>query len=299
MKKSICVALFTAFCLQQVQSQNRIGLVGGGLYARSNLTNQNQRAALFQSSAAFGNIYSFYGGIVYDIKVTNEFSIKSKLLYVNKGWMEEKSFRRDTIENISLFNIGQVSIPVESVKAKETYKFGYLELPVIFTFYMPVGKSLLSFGAGPYISFGLHGEYDLKALYSNKRITNSYTTSDSILLNYTSIYKGGPLTTNDKIVKTTQVTNIADSNGYLANATASIGFGNAESKEAAYTAYRYDFGASLEASVEFRLGVFVHAGYSVGVSNVIKEHYGALQNRHRIIMLGAGYYMRKRGKSSK
>ncbi len=297
MRRLFFIVLFFAFCIQEVRSQNRIGLVGGGLYAKSNLTNQNQSGVLSQSSTTFGNIYSWYGGIVYDIKVTNEFSVKTKLLFTNKGWTEEKNLRIYSVDSIS-----GLTIPVESIKSKETYKFNYLELPVNFTFYTPLGKSLLSFGAGPYISFGLSGKYNFQALYSSKHFTKSYISgTDIIQLKFIVpvFNNNGTYSYHDSVVniqKSTITSSLVDSNNYLANSSSSIGFKASQSNKTIYNAYQFDYGASLEASLEFRNGLCISAAYNTGVTNVIKEHYGALQNRHRVIIVGLGYYMKKKRK---
>lgn len=171
---------------------------------------------------------------------------------MNKGWIETSDLRRDSSSTIYAFNIGTIDVPGEFTKSKETYSLSYLEMPVTATFYTPIGKSLLSFGVGPYISYGLKGKYKYKVLNSSKT---------------------------------------------LADSSAIISFGGTKNKPI-YKANQFDYGASIEASMEFRMGVNVNATYTVGVTNVIEERYGALQNRHRVIMLSLGYYMKKKRKSN-
>ena len=290
MKNLFVTILLIYVCTQQIYAQNRVGLIGGGLYARSNLSDQNQKGVLYQSSTTFGGINSFFGGIMYDIKVTNEFSIKTKVLYINKGWIATNSLRRDTIEDISALNVGTVSVPIESKMSKETYKFSYLELPVNFSVYAPLGKSLLSFGAGPYISLGLSGEYKFK-LNSSK-----YVRIDSpIVFSYLDMMTRPHITKifTDTVRKLQLVEEHIDDSSSL------VYFGNGKNQKAAYTAFQVDYGACLEASLSFRMGLYINASYTAGVRNVIKGRYGALQNKHRVIMIGLGYHLKKKSRHNK
>lgn len=303
MRKSSLALVFLICFNQQIQSQNRIGLVVGGVYAKSNLTDQNQSEALAQSNTQLGNVYSWYGGMVYDIKITNEFSIKTKLLYMNKGWTETKNIRRLKADTIGTFNIGAVTLPFESVKSKETYKFGYLQLPINFTFYTTIGKSLLSFGAGPYLSLGLSGRYNFKAESSHKFSVDYSTYSDTsilMLIKITTVPTGvWRDTTYTQVFTNVRKAIVIDSNNYILNSNAVISYKNSKTRNAVYTAYRFEYGASIEASLLLRNGFSINAGYTIGVTNVILEHYGALQNRHRIVEVGIGYYMRKKHKKIK
>jgi hypothetical protein len=166
-----CVTIFfqTAIC------QNRIGFIVGGIYAESNLKNQSQRVSeklvwdntilrwrlvnnSFKNDIIYAGKFSGFGGLVYDLKVTNAFSIKSKLLFVSKGWVEKNDYRLDTVFYLSEGNplfLPYRNIPNEHTKSQQIYNFYYVELPINFTFYAPVRKSLLFIGIGPYISAAL------------------------------------------------------------------------------------------------------------------------------------------------
>jgi len=271
--KRITVVLFVVMVILQTGSaQNRFGFIGGGIYSKSNLKNQSRNAPetfawnvelhdwqvvnnSIRNKITYAGKFSGYGGLEYDLKITNAFYIKSKLLFVSKGWNEKSDYRIDSVffldyvDSIST-SIPHRNIPDESTKSDQVYSLGYLELPVTFAFYAPVRESLIFIGIGPYVSYGLVGKYRYRVTESNKQ-------------------------------------NRLDSTRNL-----NISFdGNTKND---LTARRLDYGAALEVGVEFRNRMFVTLNYTAGLVNVFEKRYWALQNRNRDLRIGFGYYLKNR-----
>jgi hypothetical protein len=201
MKRISFIFFFTLLISEIASAQNRLGFVAGGIYSESNLKNQIQVTkeritrdpilgkwtvlnGSLKNTIIYSGVFSGYGGLVYDFKITNTFYIKSKLLFANKGWIEENDSRTDSLFFLSQSEIPDYRyIPDERTKSEQIYSIRYLELPVSFTFYAPVRKSLIFVGIGPYVSIGIAGKYRYRVKESNKQNRLDSTQNSKIGFN--------------------------------------------------------------------------------------------------------------------
>lgn len=299
----ISIVVLSTQCLR---GQNRFGFVGGPIYAKSNLTDQNQAGLLSESTSRFGNIYSFYGGVVFDQRLSSEFSIKYKLLYINKGWKELRNIKRFTIDSITaVVNPGTVKLPSESIESSESVRLKYLELPILFTFYTPIGKTQLNFSVGPYLSFGLAGRYRSKAISSEKHTylyRNGFDTIRQVTVQ--PVYAaGGIFVRNDtsrvSIPIQVKEATLIDTSNYIKNFDAPLSLQTSRLSNGLFSAFRFDYGFAIEAGLQLRSGLFFNLNYGLGITNIMTGYYGSVQNRNRVLTVGIGYYLKRKMKKDR
>lgn len=98
----------------------------------------------------FSMRHAIYGGLVANIKVSNGFLIRVKLIYQEKGWRE-----KGKIDSFSY------STPTSyTADFKETFTLKYCDMPVEFIFLAPAGKTQIYFGAGAYFDYAIAGKFD-------------------------------------------------------------------------------------------------------------------------------------------
>lgn len=234
-------------------AQLRIGLTGGATYSRLtfkdltlNSTSDikdgtgNTQKQFLLSNIKFTRRPSILAGLVMDLKITNELSINSKLLFISKGWKE------NTHEAYS-----HTASPSYEVDLKEIYRINYFELPVNFTFSVPIGKTKLLLGVGPYIGYAIGGDYVSKVLSDPNSI-------DSI----------GFINFSNQAIR-------IDYSGRIIP----------------YSGARIDYGVSLRTGIEFRNGLYFDIGYGIGLKDVLYDRFNNQANRNKVFNLALGYYL--------
>ncbi|MEG1905649.1 MAG: porin family protein [Bacteroidales bacterium] len=130
---------------------------------------------------------------------------------------------------------------VENIEVSEMYTLQYLELPILISYHLPIGKNSLNFSAGPYFGYGLQGKITMQEKYYNK------TTNTSLDINGTTHYFKDNQTSLYATDNQTGYTEKIETNNYAA-------------------ANRFDFGVSV--AVGFEISKFyIGVGYDIGIYN--------------------------------
>jgi hypothetical protein len=280
-------------------SQFKLGFTGGVINSRNSLTSSEYSVQNIDIIYQFTNFlpsgapaaglnpfyttnyanlssrFSGYGGLVFDLKLAPDLSIRAKLLVESKGWKETAKINGYDLQ----FQGGPGS--ADEISQDEVFKLTYLTLPLNLLFYAPIGKVRLFFGAGFYFGYGLTGHY-------------------KVHFNQASIYNYNANYVNTGYIPATnpQYYTFADS-------VAEISFYNDTlHRSAVYHANTFDIGLSAGIGLEFRNGLFIDLSYENGLSTVLLDRYGyknygtgkfeeIFPNRNRSLSLGLGLFLNK------
>lgn len=164
----------------------------------------------------------FGGGLVADIPLSNDFSIRPSLNFLQK---------KSTVE-----------FTTAGTDKKSTIKsnLNYLELPVNLVYKVPVGSASLYFGAGPLLGYGISGKMKFHGYESIEGVSHEVNES-------TEAFK----------------------------------------KESAGGAglKRFDLSANANAGLQFNNGLYVNAGYLMGLTNLVDKD-GKYKNRGILLTVG-------------
>jgi hypothetical protein len=150
----------------------------------------------------------FGAGIVADLGISDHFSIRPSLNYLQK----KSGFEYES----------ELEGKVNSVNTT----LNYLELPVNFVYKIPMQASTVYFGAGPSLGYGISG----------KMVAKGWEVEDD-----------EPIAINESV-----------------DAFKKEDDGGAELK-------RLDLSANAIAGVEFKNGLYVNAGYMMGLTNLMQD----------------------------
>jgi hypothetical protein len=156
MSKKIPLLLFCFICFAKLQAQIRLGAEIG--VHSANVIEHNQIPGW---DTAQKNLYSSKTGL--HIGITTEMQLgrsrvffQPGLNYSSKGRQYNKYY--DTVSSPS---------GVDTVYAKSKLQLGYMEIPLYFTYKIPLSsnrRSSFFIGAGPYVAFILNSKMNLQNL---------------------------------------------------------------------------------------------------------------------------------------
>ena len=163
MKKLIIAITFFLFHTTLCHAQFQIGIVGGTAVTGLNISKESSTISEINSpndaaqyrQGSYSKRLAGYGGLALNYKITNNFSINTKLLYSIRGW-KEKGELDSTDLNFTTFNTDTTN----RSPFNDLYTLQYFELPLQFTFYAPVGKTQVYWGVGPYLAYAIGGYYE-------------------------------------------------------------------------------------------------------------------------------------------
>lgn len=212
MKKMFLVAAATVIATVSF-SQAKFGFQAIGNASTASLKGDN--LAGFKKSTKIG----FGGGIVADLPVAKNFSVRPSL-----NFLQKKS---------SLVYTG-----VTNQKFTTESELNYLELPVNFVYKVPLQAASVYFGAGPSVGYGISGKIKSQGVLpgDNEQINDSSDPFKEV--------------EGETLMK------------------------------------RVDVSANFLAGVEFNNGIFVNAGYLLGLTNISKNQDGGYKNRGILLTVG-------------
>jgi len=135
MKKGIFVCLALAGAVV-TQAQIRVGLYGSATLSKASFTKESDLTITSKP------VFAPAGGVVVDIPLSEEFSIRPSLGFIRKG-VKAKAVSTDA---------GITS------RMNSEVQMNYQELSVIFTYKKQLGNANLLIGAGPSAGYGLGGK---------------------------------------------------------------------------------------------------------------------------------------------
>lgn len=168
--KIFCLLLISGIFCQRVSAQIQYGVKGGG----------NLSAILLDIGDGDGYLQTklipgFHIGGFVELPLSEKFALQPSLLFSTKGYkVDEKGF------SSYLFGVDNI-----------TFTSHYLELPINFIFKPQVGAGNLLLGAGPYIGYGLGGNWKTDVSRMNVKgklmFVNDYKITDSAALESTDV----------------------------------------------------------------------------------------------------------------
>lgn len=116
----------------------------------------------FDYKAMFTSSSGFRLGIMADVPITEQLSIRPQLLYSTKGY---KIDARPLVSALS-GSFGGPAIPVSSLPDSlvTPFRVNYLELPIQAMYGFDAGPGRVVVGAGPYIAYALNGSVNGEAM---------------------------------------------------------------------------------------------------------------------------------------
>lgn len=135
MKKGIVLCLALAGVMVS-HAQIRVGLYGSASLSKSSFTKEEGVVTTTKP------VYAPAAGLILDIPLSSEFSIRPSLGFIRKG-IKAKATASE---------MGIIS------SIKSDVKMNYAELPVLFTYKKQLGSSTFLIGAGPSAGVGLGGK---------------------------------------------------------------------------------------------------------------------------------------------
>lgn len=267
MKSIAAIIIFSLVTPHSIFSQIRIGFTGGGLAAGTTLEGELVNVGFFQWSGSYspkefkGKTYNrlgFTGGIALDFPLSRSLSVRTIISYSSKGWREKVSVTQDSSTEMNDPYGGR------KIRFQETFILNYLDIPAFLTFYAPVRKHWLILSAGPYLGLGLSGKYKFEVIETNRNDKDSAGTIKFV----------GHMKLDDW-----NPTNTGVEQGHNSRYN--------------YKANRIDYGAAINAGMEFRSGFFFDFSFRIGLTDVFGDRYPFVPNRNKVVALSVGYYFKK------
>lgn len=153
--------------------QVRFGLQGSGQFATI-AVNAPQGQGLPKSTEYSKQRFGFRAGLMADIPVSEQLSVRPQLLYSVKGTKLDLGY---------LLGLGSVPTGVDPNQLELTLNYNFLELPIQVMYGLDAGPGRAVLGAGPYVAYliGVSNTFDGKTLKDDlsaeKRIDYGLTAS--------------------------------------------------------------------------------------------------------------------------
>lgn len=172
------IILLLLFLGRSVFSQVQIGFTAGFGLSTINFKEESS-SGLAGSSSDYASktgfswpIISGHAGIVYEVPLSRDFSIRGKVQIASKGWGTLTTEQHD-------FYSGQPgpTTLISKIIYYENFRIEYVDAPVQFIFYFPLKKTKLFLGVGPYVGYGLIGKYKRRATERYRSTVKEANTS--------------------------------------------------------------------------------------------------------------------------